>query len=73
MVKGLRSVEGESGAREYLASSIVWQMRGLSDRHDQIMIEFCSISSLLDHGYCSIMLDHHRVYSSILAHDRSLY
>jgi len=29
MVKGLRSVEGESGAMAYLASSIVWQMRRL--------------------------------------------
>jgi len=46
-----------------------------SDGHDQIMIEksMHDLIDLLDHGYCSIRLDHHRVYSSILVHDRSLY
>ena len=39
--------------------------------HDQIIIEqsILDLIDLLDHGYYSIMLDHHRAYSSTLNHD----
>ena len=54
----------------------------INDGHDQIMIEFCSINSVLDHldhrglsnrgtaRSCSAIIEYN---SSILVHDRSLY
>ena len=62
--------------RSWSSVARLWPARSVSIIRfvDQIMIEqsIHDLIDLLDHRYCSIMPNHHRVYSSILSHARSL-